>query len=145
MEAIKNLLKHLADAQTVEISEAEIRALKKSETADRMPQAIRDAAADRRLRVGAAQSDKGLKYLKSIIWTPKGVLRKTPQAEQFGERERHVIENFSHFNFTGLRDISRGSGRPYYCPSYLGVATNGTHFEYVAGSWQSGVSVEVIS
>lgn len=135
----------------IEVSEGDIRSLKKyANDGERLkrdhdiPDEVNDACKQRFLRIGAAQSAKGLAYLKGIIWTPRGELSKSKQAAVFDQRHREVIENFSHFELRGVVDMNEAPhGRAYYVPLYRVVAKGGERFDYIAGSWQSGVGIEI--
>lgn len=152
LQLVKRITDEVAAGKSwIEVSEGEIRSLKKyANEGGRegrnhdIPDEVNDACKQRFLRIGEAQSAKGLAYLKSIIWTATGQLSKSKQAEVFEQRHREVIENFSHFELRGLVNMNKGAcGRDLYMPLYRVVAKGGERFDYIGGSWQSGVNIEI--
>src|SRR5690606_11487035 len=69
--------------------------------------------------------EQGIAYLLNQWKTPAGKERKN---NPFGYRERHILENFSHFEFMG--QYNAGSAhRGYYIPLWRVVAIAGGTFE----------------
>ena len=103
-----------------------------------------NAAMDaRKLHIGKVQADKGFLWLHKLIWTPKGVLRKTQNAEQFKAHHRAIMLDFSHFELADLEDVATGYRRSQHLPRYRVVGKDGSYFTYLAGSWQSGYGLDV--
>lgn len=107
-----------------------------------LPSIIEKAMIDGLLRVGKEQSDKGLAWLKGIIWTPRGVLSRSKVADNFRAYHHEVVRNFDHFELVEFASVST-RGRPFHVPVYQVVAKNGDSFCYMYGSWQSGAGLEV--
>ena len=70
---------------------------------------------------------KGLKFLKSQLYTPTGKERTN---HFFGHREVYVIDNFDCFNFNGFYDASTYGGMKNLVPIYIAFGLDGTNFEY---------------
>lgn len=75
-------------------------------------------------------NQKGIDWLRRTQFKKNGQLS-TAKTTFIGEREAHVIKNFSHFTFIGLVDESSNQW-PQPMPVYKCYATDGTSFEYVA-------------
>lgn len=84
-------------------------------------------------RIEPKQEEKGLTWLRS-----KKVQR------ELGYRERDIIEHFSHFTLSDMRDEGRGQVA-FMVPVYTVHAKDGRFFTYFTGSWQSGVPLTVIA
>ncbi len=78
----------------------------------------------------AEHNQKGIEWLRRTQFKKNGQLS-TAKTTFIGEREAHVIRNFSHFTFIGLVDESSNQW-PQPMPIYKCYATDGTSFEYVA-------------
>ena len=84
-------------------------------------------------RIAAAQSAKGLAWLRNIHKTPKGTVRKS---SPFTALDTEVMDNFSHFTLQGFHWCTN-----YFCtPVYRVHDQGGNWFDYIAVAWQSGGS-----
>lgn len=92
------------------------------------------------LKITTEQAEKGISWLRRTQLNKKGELR-SAKSTFIGFREKHVIDNFSHFVMVGLRDIgcSPYSNYTQYVPVYKCVSSEGESFEYSAS--QSGCEV----
>lgn len=84
--------------------------------------------------VEPSQAAKGLAWLLDKWKTPTGKERKN---SPYGARERHVLENFSHFTLVDFYDAS-GNDWAFFVPVYRVHSTDGSQFDYYACSWQAG-------
>lgn len=96
-----------------------------------------------KIKITQQQSVKGLLWLKNLYMSPTGKVRKS---NPFDAEQLEVIENFSHWTFEGLEDLSYEIGRyhqeyQYLFPIYRIHSTDGRFFEYTAHSWQTGLKV----
>lgn len=94
------------------------------------------------LSISQAQSTKGLLWLKNLYMSPTGKIRKS---NPFNETHLEVINNYSHWTFEGLEDMTyeiqpnRFDDNKYLFPIYRIHSTSGAHFEYASHSWQTGL------
>lgn len=95
------------------------------------------------MRVEDAMAAKGYAWLRKLLFTPKGELRKTRLLEDIAasrhERLRYVMETYDHFMLDTFEYV--GDHRGSWYPQYRVVAKNGECFEYVAIPWQSGTPI----
>lgn len=81
------------------------------------------------------QQDKGIEWLLRTQFLLKGGLRKNAFV---GEREANILKNYSHFTFSGLRDVGNGF-YAFYVPIYSCHAKDGSSFEYSTNMGQCEV------
>lgn len=73
------------------------------------------------------QQAKGFEWLVRTQIKNDGTLRKNAF---IGQRELDIINNFSHFEFIGLRDINYFSPMPYFVPVYRCHGKENSFFDY---------------
>ena len=81
------------------------------------------------------QQNKGIEWLLRTQFLVKGGLRKNAFV---GEREAAILRNYSHFTFSGLRDVGN-SYYSFYVPVYRCHAKDGSSFEYSTNMGQCEV------
>jgi hypothetical protein len=95
------------------------------------------------MRVEDAMAARGYAWLRKLLFTPKGEIRKTVLTSEIApsrhQRLRHVMETYDHFKLADFEWVGDARGRWY--PQYIVVAKNGECFEYVAIPWQSGTPI----
>jgi hypothetical protein len=150
----------LAELKTGKISEGRIRGLRKALNADsRRVQNLSTSSTSSKMTgpelceilerieknppliADEKQIEKGLAFLRSKQWTPKGATRKNAPLSQF-DAEYIKPENFDRFELIGFDDFGR-HGNANYIPIYRVVSKTGQKFDYSAGSWQSGGAVTI--
>ena len=82
---------------------------------------------DNPIDITREQTEKGLNFLINQDKTPKGKIR---QNSVFGFRERNILENFSHFTFSGFKNISKYGQIPNFAPVYNVHSKDGYSFQY---------------
>ena len=82
-------------------------------------------------RVGPKLERQGLEWLKDR------------RRKELGDRERSVVENFSHFTLTDMYDAGNAHGC-FFLPVWTVHSKDGRRFSYVAGSWQSGFGAKIV-
>jgi hypothetical protein len=86
-------------------------------------------------KITQEQTEVGIDWLmKNIVNERTGRLRENKLAQDFFERERNIILNFSHFEFVGFEEHANMYSS-YYTPIYRTVAKNGQYFDYTAIHW----------
>lgn len=80
---------------------------------------------------------KGLKSLRSLQWTPKGIKRKNAP---LSDAESSCIQllAFKSFHLVNYDDFGGE-----HVPVYRAVGTNGSHFTYSKRPWQAGGALTI--
>ena len=84
----------------------------------------------------------GLKFLRDLLWTPNGNLRKTDKARKFTPADSQVLCGAKEIAWVGTHEIFNTyvtTSMPVY-----EVRDGIRSFQYCATSWQSGGFFEVI-
>lgn len=79
------------------------------------------------------QTEQGLAWLK----------QKKVQKEMI-ESQRAIVDDFSHFLFVDLFEVSRGHSFSDYLPVYRVCSATGPWFDYISRPWVSGHLFEVL-
>lgn len=101
---------------------------------------------DELVEVIRALFDRGLAWHITPEQTEQGLrwLNLPKIKKQLGFREQSILENFSHFLFVDIQDLST-CYRSDSAPVYRVCSTDGRHFDYAPRPWQSnGIPFEIV-
>lgn len=94
-----------------------------------------------KIKLTPEHTEQGIKFLKALIYTPKGGLRKKwstyiDNLNTFGSSNEFVkktVDNFSHFELAGFEGVNYNPYRDafHFMPIWRTVSKDGKFFEYV--------------
>ena len=90
---------------------------------------------------------KGLEFLNRIVFTSKRKQRKTKDAQQLGDREIIILQNFSYFTFDGFYAVDNGSMHYEYVPIWRVHSNNqldSFSYIYTGGRFSFGGGLEIL-
>lgn len=98
-------------------------------------------------RVTDAQARKGAEWLRRLVYTSRGTVRRTEAAQQFTAADLRVLQACiarPSFRLVELDPHSDGRYLRDLAPVYRCIGDNGESFDYTASAWQSGGAFAIL-
>lgn len=99
-------------------------------------------------RVTDAQARKGAEWLRRLVYTSRGTVRRTEAAQQFSDADLRVLKACIARPAFRLVELEPHYGMHGYllafAPVYRCIGDNGESFDYTANAWQSGGAFAIL-